>query len=417
MLKLYACITSSSDNRGLIGVAQKFAHAIEVLDDGVLFDVSGLERLVGNKEMIAQKIMCELEKQNLSAQVALAENAETAVLLARQKDGSKTTLLSTDKFADLPLENLAIEQDTLNVFNDLGINNVRDLLAVPPQDLVTRYGREFERVVRTIGQKNDRLIVPNVKETNVSWTYELDFAVEDFEQLIFVTGRGLDKLFLRVAREGLSTEQIDIELSLRGKRTKTYEIKASFPTLDKSFWLKLVNLRIALDPPESEIVSVRVMAHFTRPRSAQRGLYAVSRPEPESLLLTVNKLKKLAGEKEVGVPVLLDQRLVRPFKLDADKLPAGREQIEPKGEKAIIAFSYFRPAIRADVVAHNSKLESIRTRDFGGRVTKYSGVWRANSRWWDEAWNTQEWDVEIENNGVYRLAKIRNEWFLIGEYD
>lgn len=419
MQKLYACIISpdvSRDKATLITVAGEFAHTIEVLADGVLFDVSGLERLIGDKQIIAQNIARELRKQNVAGKVAVTENAEATMLLARQKSESEA-LHSTNEFVDLPLRQLDIEADTLDVFQDLGISSVRDLLAVPTDELVKRYGREFERVVRTIRQKSDRPVVPNVKETDVSWSYELDFAVENFEQLIFVASRGFDKLFARVACEALSTEQIDITLIQRKKEAKFYEIKTSFPTLEKSFWLKLVNLRIALDPPESEIVSVLLTAHFTRPRPDQRGLYAVSRPEPESLLLTVNKLKKLVGETEVGVPVLLNQHLIRPFALDADRLPVGREQISSRLSRGIIALNYFRPMIRASVVVRARQLVHLKTRHFTGRVIEYSGVWRLNSRWWERPWSSQEWDVEVENQGLYRLRFARQEWFLVGEYD
>ncbi|MFN0139344.1 MAG: hypothetical protein ACKVQW_04565 [Pyrinomonadaceae bacterium] len=439
MPKLYACVISpdiSRDKAVLIAMADKFAHAIEVLADGVLFDVSGLGRLIGDADEVARNIVRDMHLRNIAGKVAVAENAETAMLLARQKSDGKT-LHSIDEFADLPLRDLDIETDTLNVFNDLGIYRVSDLLCVPTDELVKRYGREFERVVRTIHQNGKRCLVPNVKETDVSWSYELDFAVEDFEQLIFVTGRGLDKLFARIAYSGLSTEQIDITLNLRKKEVKFYEIKTSFPSLEKSFWLKLVNLRIALDPPESEIVSVRIVAHFTRPRPDQRGLYAVSRPEPESLLLTINKLKKLVGEKHVGVPVLLNQRLARPFALDGTRTPSSalsdassRTDVENfstlyaasgvcgRGRpRSVIAFNYFRPMIRASVTVSDGRLVHLKTRHFSGRVMEYSGVWRANSRWWERPWSVEEWDVEVENNGVYRLRFARREWFLVGEYD
>ena len=54
---------------------------------------------------------------------------------------------------------------------------------------------------------------------------------------------------------------------------------------------------------------------------------------------------------------------------------------------------------------------------FSGHVIEYSGVWKANSKWWDKPWKTQEWDIEIENDGVYRLCKVEEEWFVVGEYD
>jgi hypothetical protein len=50
-------------------------------------------------------------------------------------------------------------------------------------------------------------------------------------------------------------------------------------------------------------------------------------------------------------------------------------------------------------------------------VAGYSGVWKKSSRWWDQPWKTYEWDVELENRGVYRLCRCLPDWFVVGEYD
>lgn len=412
----------------LLFIAYQFSYGIEMLDDGVLFDVSGLERLVGKPDQIAKKILDELKQTNTPGSVAVAKTVDTAALLARQKVGEEQSVHSPDTFHQLPLQNLDIERDTLNVFSELGISKVQDLLAIPRDDLIGRYGREFTNLIDKIEQKSASFLTPNVKESHVSWRFDLDNAVDDFEQLIFIVNHGLDNLLGQIAHNGLSTEHLDITFQLcRGPQvskgvtpdseTKMYEIKTSFPTLERTFWLKLINLRISLDPPEAAIMSVGVVAHFTKPRPSQRGLYAVSRPEPESLLLTANKLKKLVGEENVGTPVLLNQRLARPFALDADKLPSGKETLETQVERAIIAFTYFNPPIRAEVLVREGRLVFIKTHYFSGHVTEYSGVWKANSKWWDKSWKTQEWDVEVEAGGVYRLCKVDKEWFLAGEYD
>jgi len=435
MSKLYACIISNTDQRALIAIADRFSYSIETLEDGILFEVSGLERLIGKPEKIGQKILCELRLADLPGSVGVAGTVEAATLLARQESNTVRSLHLPDTFSQLQLDGLAIEEDTLNVFNDLGLHHVEDLLAIPEAELIDRYGCEFESVVRAIRQKGDRLLTPNVKENSVSWSYELDHAVEDFEQLIFILNHGLDILFRRVAYYGLSTEHLDISFRLSNKTKRRYEIKTSFPTLERSFWLKLINLRVSLDPPEAGIVSLDVVSFFTKPRPSQRGLYAVSRPEPESLLLTVNKLKKLVGEENVGIPVLLDQRLARPFALDADSLPVGQYLQNPARQQgrndqctglalpygqasaAIVAFSYYRPPHIAEVLVRDGRLVFVKTRSFSGRVKEYSGVWRANSKWWDTPWKTQEWDIEIESGGVYRLCKAGEEWFVVGEYD
>ena len=500
MAKLYACIISPDAAKNtLVAVAQEFAHAIEVIDDGVLFDVSGLERLMGKSDRVAQKILGEMQKQRVAGSVAVAETVDTAMLLARQntvqnasfslsadaeEQAKACTLNTPDLFQQLPLTDLNIERDTLNVFSELGLRNVSDLLAVPHDELVSRYGREFTDVIDVLEQRGKSLITPNIKENRVAWNLELDNPVEDFEQLIFLLNHGLERLFAEVKYAGFSTEHLDIKLKLRNKTEKTYEIKTSFPTLERAFWLKLTNLRGSLDPPEASIVGVDVTAYFTRPRPAQRGLYAVSRPEPESLLLTVGKLKKLVGEENVGVPVMLDQRLAEAFKLDADAMPdvstgsrsdrgssrlsriavrrsyaspaatpndfaatpplslvtedsgiaanlfwaITEKQSLPTNRAAeplrsvqrpsgTIAFTYFRLPIRAEVLIRDARLIFIKTRLFAGHVLNCSGVWKGNSKWWDQPWRTQEWDIEVENAGIYRLSKAKDEWFVIGEYD
>ncbi len=425
MSKLYACIISPDPTEKLLTVANQFAARIEMLDDGVLLDVSGLERLIGKPDQITQKILSHLKRQEISGNIAVAETVDTVIILARQKKGLNHPVASPDEFPQLPLDGLGIANDTIGIFNELGINNIEQLRQIPRDDLINRYGREFGNVIDRIDQNDRSFLTPNVKESRVDWNYNLDFPVEDFEQLIFIVNHGLDILFARIATLALSTEQIDIAFKLcrsphvsKGvSETKTYEIKTSFPTLEKTFWLKLINLRVSLAPPEAAILAVNVTAHFTKPRPNQKGLYAVSRPEPESLLLTVNKLKKLVGESNVGVPILLDQRLPEAFAIDDAAMPKGIDTLEVRPERPIIAFTYFKPPIRAEVLVRDARLVFIKTRNFSGHVLEYSGVWKANSKWWDRSWKTQEWDVEVEDHGVYRLCKVDKEWFLAGEYD
>lgn len=417
MSKLYACIISTDTKEELLFIAHQFSARIEMLDDGVLFDVSGLERLIGKPDQIAENILSHLKTNNVSGNVAVANTVDTAILLARQKKGLNHTVASPAEFQKLPLRDLGIENDSIGIFNELGITNIEELRQIPADDLINRYGQDFQKVIDVIEQNDKSFLMPNIKESNVVWIYELDFPVDDFEQLIFIVNHGLDSLLGRIATLGLSTEQLDIAFKLNNKTERNYEIKTSFPTLEKTFWLKLINLRVSLDPPEAAILVVTVVSHFTRPRPNQKGLYAVSRPEPESLLLTINKLKKLVGEDNVGIPVLLNQRLSEPFTLDADLLPQGKETLEVRSEKAIISFIYYHPPVRAEVLVRDGRLVFIKTRVFSGHVTEYSGVWKANSKWWDKSWKTQEWDVEVENNGIYRLCKVDKDWFLAGEYD
>ena len=108
MAKLFACIISTEANRdraALISTAQEFAYAIEVLNDGIVFDVSGLERLVGKPDKIAASILEQLQERGLQGSVAVADTKETVLLLARQNKGRHTALLP-QSFGKLPLQQL-----------------------------------------------------------------------------------------------------------------------------------------------------------------------------------------------------------------------------------------------------------------------------------------------------------------------
>src|SRR5438874_434537 len=101
MSKLYACIISTNakaDKEELLSAARQFSYSIETLEDGVLFDVSGLEKLIGDSEKIAQNILDHLKKNNISGNVAIAATVDSAMLLARQNKGLNHTVASPAEF-------------------------------------------------------------------------------------------------------------------------------------------------------------------------------------------------------------------------------------------------------------------------------------------------------------------------------
>jgi len=419
MSKIYACIASGENKKDLVAVAQAFAYNIELLDDAVLFDLTGTENLFGNHAETAEKIYEKLQEKNLSGNVSIASNAASALLYARNKRGVSIVAPFPDASSNLPLGTLGIDPDTLAVFHALGLKTTDDLSQISENDLVARYGLEFRDTLDLAKNSGNYILTPNLKENKVAWKTTHDFTVADFERLVFILTNGLGKVLDQTKYFGFSSECLRVELGLEDRSTKSYEIKLSFPTLDKKFWLNLINLRIADDPPASEIVSVRLVAYFSPPRSVQRGLFAATKPEPENLQLTVDKIKNLLGKENVGVPVLLDRRLPKPFALDAERLPTGAENLKPEESKPVLSLHYFNPPLAADVTADKGRLLYLRTRRFAGKVKEYGGFWKGFSQWWNPLlrWHTREWDVELEDKSLYRLQKNSRGWFVIGEYD
>ena len=85
--KLFACIISPDvgrDEEILLSIAYSFAYRVEILEDGVLFDVSGLEKLVGNTQTLAKGIVKKLKEHNISGNVAVAASIDAALIIARE---------------------------------------------------------------------------------------------------------------------------------------------------------------------------------------------------------------------------------------------------------------------------------------------------------------------------------------------
>jgi protein ImuB len=55
-----------------------------------------------------------------------------------------------------------------------------------------------------------------------------------------------------------------------------------------------------------------------------------------------------------------------------------------------------------------------------GKVRRCSGAWKTAGEWWAAtAWSREEWDVELEGGGLYRLSRERTtwQWYVEGVYD
>lgn len=416
MSRLYACIVSDENKEELVLIARRFAYGVELLGDAVLFDITGTENLFGTPAQMAGKIYDELRNKKFSGSVAVASNAAAALLHARNQSG--VSVVNENETIDLPLSSLDIDPDTLEIFYALGLKNIADVNRIGESELINRYGAGFRDTIDLAKNRGNYVLTPNLKENKISWHSEIDFLVADFEQLIFMLAGGLDKILAKTSYCGFSTEQLEITLKLDRKAAKTYKIKLSFPSLDKKFWLVIINLRIANDPPEAEITAIDLTAHFTRPRSVQRGLFASTKPEPESLQLTADKIKNLVGAENVGVPALLDRRLPKAFMLDSGALPLGNEMLKATEPKPVLVLNYFDPPLEAEVVINKKSLLYLRTQLFEGRVAEYGGVWKGSSQWWNLlGWRNLEWDIELEDRSLYRLQRNKRDWFVIGKYD
>src|SRR5580658_3185431 len=411
--------------------------------DTILADLAGLNSLFGAEENIAREFARRAAELNLRVRVAVSANLEVAVHAARGfagitviPEGEEARYLS-----GLPVQTLAPSAEALETLERWGIRTCAALGALPVLELSERLGQEGVRLQELARGAHTRSLVLAEPAEILEEEMELDDAVEDLEPLAFVLGRLLDQLCARLAARALSAAAIRVRFDLgdafereeqvRGKNAmtaalggteaaKTYEktLNLPVPMRDSKMLLKLLRLQLQADPPAGGIVKITLGADPARPRSTQHGLFVPNSPDPEKLELTVARLAKLVGNANIGSPELTDTH--RPGELRMNKFFAQPNETKARGRaggagkksaagsdggpaavcRAATGCRIFRPRLAARVELREGRPVKIFFRGLYGRVVTASGPWKISGDWWrEDAWQQEEWDLEIRFDG------------------
>jgi protein ImuB len=195
-----------------------------------------------------------------------------------------------------------------------------------------------------------------------------------------------------------------------------------------------------MHPPQSAVKSVSIHCEPVKPRVLQNGLFTPLAPAPDKLELTLARLGKLVGEKNIGSPVLLNTN--RPDAFSMKRFVLKTKEIGKRGKRSnnlqsaicnlpsrqCLGFRMFRPPLRAVVEIASGWPVQVsawgKQRSVYGKVVSLAGPWRSTGDWWrNDSWDRDEWDVALESGReqqalyrIYRELKSGN-WFVEGNYD
>jgi protein ImuB len=388
----------------------------------------------------------------------------------------------------LPLAVLDPPAEILETLERWGIRDFRSLAALPTAELSERLGQPGVRLQALARGNFLRPLIGSEPQPEFTEQMELEYPLEELEPLAFILNRLLGDLCSRLSAHSAAANQIDLHLDLEadavlisgvapgfspapanlkvgattahekgdGAVESKYEksIPLPVPTRDSKLLLNLLRIQLETDPPSAPILRVALKVAPASPRVAQGGLFVPLSPDPEKLEITLARIAGLVGQQNVGSPRLLDSYRpenfeMRPFaflppsvapglspahadlKVGAAVAHAGLKpgatfklgQHQADTERVVLRI--YRPPALASVGLKNDIPNQLSFRGIRGRVVTAGGPWRTSGYWWQsEAWNYDEWDVEIETAGsrlvgFYRIYCDRAiaKWFVRGEYD
>ena len=169
---------------------------------------------------------------------------------------------------------------------------------------------------------------------------------------------------------------------------------------------------------------MRLTATPARQPQQQLDLFQPSLRDPNRFAETLSRLEALLGAGRVGSPEVLpthrpDAFKVAPFNPDSE--PALPRDAKPPVRFGL-ALRRFRPPLPARIELKQEldaeTLLRISAIGIHGKIRASRGPWLASGDWWDQRpWQRREWDIELEDGGLYRLAQQDDQWQVDGEYD
>lgn len=130
--------------RALAVWAVRFAPSVAPDEpSGLLLDVTGCEALYGDERRMLARFGAELAALGIRPRVAVAPTFGCAWAMARYATEPLTVVEPDevrDRMATLPIESLRVDPATVESLAEVGVEDVRQLLALPRKDLGSRFG-------------------------------------------------------------------------------------------------------------------------------------------------------------------------------------------------------------------------------------------------------------------------------------
>ena len=436
--------SSSAKPGALAEIARACSPRVEVHGDRVVvFDASGLDRIIGPPAMIAREVSALAIEQGLVVRIAMAPTMTAAWLMAHAQIG-QTVVESprmTVMLGALPVQILSTlpefrrprkgsstkTSSPLLTFERWGLTTLSQVARLPRADVHARLGDEGVRLHQAACGEDPSPLVPADPESKFFERQILEWPIEGLEPLTFVLSRLCDALSLSLERADRGAIAITTLLTLvdRTKHERTLNLPA--PMRDAKTLRTLIVLDLESHPPAAGIDEVGIEAGVAPGRIVQGSLLDRALPSPETIATLTARLGALAGESRVGAPTLVDTHDERQVGIKTFIGTSGTSGTsgtrETTGAPTVIR--RFRIPIPARVVVERGgpvRVMATSSAIPSGLIVNRAGPWRTSGRWWTTdrtKWDRDEWDVELANGACYRIAKIRGtgSWEIEGEID
>jgi hypothetical protein len=253
-------------------------------------------------------------------------------------------------------------------------------------------------------------------------SYELEHAVETLEPLLFLLRRFVDRLAAEVTAAGLATASLRLGLRFEDETTHERDFRLPQPDSRPDALFCVLEQHLATLHTAASVNRLELELFPAAASVRQDGLFEASLRDPHQFYDTLARVAALLGPERIGTPCNANTH--RPDAVTLGPPPAVIPEYHPAPNPPA-----FGPLLRRFRPPHSALVECAEetpvalvcpsVQQAQGRIVQTRGPWRRSGEWWetDAAWAHEEWDVELDRGGLYRLTRTRDGWWLEGIYD
>ncbi|HTO02469.1 MAG TPA: hypothetical protein VL069_02150 [Opitutus sp.] len=326
---------------------------------------------------------------------------------------------SREFFRDLPLQVAEPSEKMGEILAGWGVRTLGGLTALSKADVTQRLGTEglalWERAAGEVTRPLRMITPPQTFTAEMTLEHE----IETLEPLLFVLRRFIDRLALELRNAGFVAGEMTLGLMLADDTAHTRGFRLPEPTAQEEILFRVLHTHLESLHTAATVRGVSLECRPVRPLARQQGLFESGLRDPHGFAETLARVETVVGPERVGTPVLEDTH--RP---DAVQLAAPAVVVPPMAAVEVhpargLPLRRYREPLAATVELSGASPVFVWTPSAQGAVRAVAGPWRGSGDWWDASrlWRREEWDVELEGGGVYRLLRKPDGWFVEGEYD
>ncbi len=399
-------------------VALSHSPLVEAAEDGaVIMDWRGLHHQI-DWHTLGDHVVRDLQAVQARATVGLARTPDVALLAAREADPVSVVRDNSTYLHPLPIAFLHPPEDVQEILCDWGIVTVGDFLRLPKAETIERLGEPAQQMWRVAGGRSHRPLRLIAPPEVYAECHDFEYGIETTEPLLFLSRRFIDQLSARLQAKYLVASRLTLRLPLDGGEPYERAFTIPEPTAEADVMFRILSTHLDQLTLDHQPTGLRLFIEPAKPTRQQFGLFGAAIRDPNRFGETLARIGALVGSDKLGFPQIEDTHRPDRFRL-RERVPWSLEMESPDDTKLLgLPLQRWRPPLRAEVEIREHCPWAVSSSAVSGRIVSVQGPYCLSGNWWEPgAWDTEEWDVQLNEGGIYRLARNGNDWRVEGCYD